>query len=106
MGLPPRPGSGHAQMNGRKLAFADRMLGTVEEWSGTWGWIVPMQHITHPHFRGKLYAHRRDVKCSPSYMGPGSTVDFLLYADSRGLGAGDIREADAAVGPSGREEEA
>jgi len=107
MGLPPRPASagyGHPQVNGRKLAFADRIIGTVEEWSGSWGWIVPMQQITHPMFRGKLYAHRRDVKCSPSYMGAGSTVDFLLYADQRGLGAGDIREADAGVAPPGQDE--
>jgi len=106
MGLPPRPASaGHSQMNGRKLAFADRIVGTVEEWGGNWGWIVPLQHVTHPLFRGKLYAHRRDVKCNPSYMGAGSTVDFLLYADSRGLGAGDIREADASAVPAGQEEE-
>jgi len=85
------PGQPHGD---RKLAHDGRILGTVHEWNGQWGWIVPLQKVSHPQFRGKLYAHRKDVKTSLGALAAGNTVDFILYADSRGLGAGDIREAE------------
>jgi len=80
----------------RKLVFDGRVLATVQEWNGAWGWLVPLQKISHPQFRGKIYAHRTDLK-APSVPAPGATVDFLLYSDSRGLGAGDVRPADPAT---------
>lgn len=82
-----------AQAAGRKLIHDGRILGTVHEWNGSWGWIVPLQKISHPQFRSnKLYCHAKDLKVVGGSLIPGSTVDFLLYADSRGLGAGDVRE--------------
>jgi len=87
----PAPMAGGAD---RKLVFDGRVMGTVTDWSGSWGWVTPLQKITHPSFRNKLYAHRKDVK-GGAELAVGATVDFLLYLDKRGLGAGDIRDADA-----------
>jgi len=81
----------------RKLIHEGRILGTAQEWNNSWGWIVPSQKITHPQFRSKLYCHRKDVKVPGGALIPGMTVDFLLYSDSRGLGAGDVREAEPGV---------
>lgn len=79
----------------RKLIHDGRILGTAQEWSGTWGWIVPLQKISHPQFKSKLYCHRKDVQVPGGVLTSGATVDFLLYSDSRGLGAGDVRLAEA-----------
>mmetsp|Transcript_51767 Transcript_51767/g.160595 ORF Transcript_51767/g.160595 Transcript_51767/m.160595 type:complete len:555 (+) Transcript_51767:63-1727(+) len=85
-----------SQAGDRKLIHEGRILGTAHEWNNTWGWIVPLQKISHPLFRGnKIYCHRKDVHVPGGALVPGSTVDFLLYADGRGLGAGDVREAEA-----------
>eukprot|EP00406_Dinophysis_acuminata_P047786 CAMPEP_0179304202 /NCGR_PEP_ID=MMETSP0797-20121207/48974_1 /TAXON_ID=47934 /ORGANISM="Dinophysis acuminata, Strain DAEP01" /LENGTH=479 /DNA_ID=CAMNT_0021013787 /DNA_START=73 /DNA_END=1509 /DNA_ORIENTATION=- len=84
---------------GRKLISDKRVMGCVNEWSNNFGWIVPLQKIDHPQARksqGRIYLHMNDVRNSKP-LTPGTHVDFFLYCDMRGLGAGDCR----AVQPGG-----
>jgi len=94
-GKPWSQGPAAAAQGNRKLVFTGRVAGTVQEWNKQWGWIVPTQKISHPQFRGKLYVHSKDVQTATGSLEVGETISFLLYSDSRGLGAGDIREAGA-----------
>lgn len=90
----------------RRVISAKRIAGEVQHWSGTWGWIVPLQEVKHPDRKktdGKVYVSQADLE-GVSSLRVGSTVDFLLYSDSKGLGASccrvqeDSDDADLPVG--------
>lgn len=77
----------------RILVKKKRIAGRVQEWKGTYGWIIPDRNIEHPEAalnQGRIYVSRQDIDVSsrtpPSLM-PGDIVHFLVYADGRGLGA-------------------
>mmetsp|Transcript_24245 Transcript_24245/g.75444 ORF Transcript_24245/g.75444 Transcript_24245/m.75444 type:complete len:429 (+) Transcript_24245:85-1371(+) len=69
--------------------------GEVIEWNenGSFGWIRPDSMVNHPeaHKRGgKIYVHKKDVVPPGSPVGTGSTVQFKVYSDSKGLGACEV----------------
>lgn len=78
---------------GRRIVESGRVAGTVSEWHGTWGWVVPLTKLSHPALSktaGRIYAYKTDLRRG-TQLDVGSQVDFLLYSDSRGLGAADCQ---------------
>lgn len=73
-----------------------RVRGKIVEWHGFFGWIKPLQAVPEDvrplleKGEGKIYLNWRDVQ-------PGLDVkvtvevDFMLYEDSNGLAASDVR---------------
>lgn len=92
---------------GRKLVFDVRIAGVVQERRGAYGFITPSQKVDHPKLRGnRIYLHFTDMR-EGVVPAVGRQVDFFLYCDDRGLGAGDCREVpadEAQVGATDGEE--
>lgn len=79
-----------------QVTFA-KVTGTLIEWRGKFGWIVPHEPISHPEAvkrQGQIYLSIADVE--EELPGVGCDVCFNVYADGTGLGA-------ANVGPVGGE---
>lgn len=81
----------------RILVKRKRITGRVQEWKGHYGWIIPDRNIEHAEAalnHGRIYVSRHDIdagsRTPPSLM-PGDIVQFLVYADGRGLGAVQCR---------------
>mmetsp|Transcript_62411 Transcript_62411/g.203700 ORF Transcript_62411/g.203700 Transcript_62411/m.203700 type:complete len:586 (+) Transcript_62411:63-1820(+) len=79
---------------GRTLVSDSRVLGCIHEWNPNgFGWAVPLQAISHPQAKargGRIYVELHDVRGGQP-LEVGTNIDFLLYKDIRGLGAGDVR---------------
>eukprot|EP00930_Biecheleria_cincta_P014170 TRINITY_DN1229_c0_g1_i2.p1 TRINITY_DN1229_c0_g1~~TRINITY_DN1229_c0_g1_i2.p1 ORF type:complete len:925 (+),score=142.08 TRINITY_DN1229_c0_g1_i2:65-2776(+) len=95
------PPSKRARGNGpsfaqREVVDQTRYRGTLVEWRGRFGWIEPIDHVNHPANRrgGRIYLAQDDVV---EDIDDGSTLSFLVYADSQGLGAYDVRVARSAA---------
>merc|ERR1712039_906785 len=73
--------------------------GQLTSWTGTFGWIVPMDTISHPLFKGKVYLKSTDL-VSRVGMVDGAILSFQLYTDSQGLGAEKCKLADDSGGPT------
>jgi len=67
--------------------------GQIKMWKGGFGWIVPLENIKHPLFRGQIYLKASDV-VSGQALEVGTKVNFYLYSDSQGLGAEQCTVAD------------
>ncbi|CAE8597829.1 unnamed protein product, partial [Polarella glacialis] len=89
----------------RKPLFAKRVQGTVQEWKGFYGWVVPLQSIKSPlpgqQNGGRIYLQKKDLRRQSSVPAVGALVEFSVYSDRQGLGAGDCCEV-----PSSPAEEA
>mmetsp|Transcript_14202 Transcript_14202/g.25085 ORF Transcript_14202/g.25085 Transcript_14202/m.25085 type:complete len:478 (-) Transcript_14202:84-1517(-) len=88
-----------ALLKGRKLVSNQRYVGSVEEWHNGWGWISPLDEVGHPQIKrnkGLIYIHKSDVRPRVK-VAVGTTLDFSLYSDARGLGAIDCCEVEAGV---------
>jgi len=81
---------------GRAIVGDKRYTGCVQEWTPNgYGWIVPLEAVSHPAARkrnGRIYVEQRDVR-GAECLQVGTNVDFILYADVRGLGASDVELA-------------
>jgi len=76
----------------RQKIGGQRLTGTVSEWKGKFGWIMPSSKVNHPEAQkrgGKIYFGQDDVEQELS--GVGATVSFFLYKDKSGLGAMNVR---------------
>jgi cold shock CspA family protein len=74
--------------SGRRPAIDGRILGSIQEWKGRFGWIIPDEPIAHPeaHLKGgKVYLSQDDVM--EVISGVGAHVSFYVYSDGNGLGA-------------------
>lgn len=67
--------------------------GQIKLWKGGFGWIVPLEPIQHPLFRGQIYLKASDV-VSGQALEAGTAVNFYLYSDAQGLGAEECTVAD------------
>lgn len=76
-----------SQLDGRKRITNARVSGVVNTWKGTFGWIVPMERVNHPLFKGKVYFHLNDVESGAETIAEGAPVDFFVYVDKQGVGA-------------------
>eukprot|EP00931_Biecheleriopsis_adriatica_P062660 TRINITY_DN37809_c0_g1_i1.p1 TRINITY_DN37809_c0_g1~~TRINITY_DN37809_c0_g1_i1.p1 ORF type:complete len:532 (+),score=137.93 TRINITY_DN37809_c0_g1_i1:52-1647(+) len=85
--------------SGRRLISDKRVVGTLQEWKGSFGWVKPRDEVDHPQFRGKIYLNVSDLR-EKSVPDVGAEVDFVLYTDYQGLGASDCREL-----PSGEQDD-
>jgi len=80
-----RPGAGAPQ--GQRKRVSNAMIsGQVKAWKGGFGWITPLEPVSHPQFRGQIYVKGSDVAQGQA-LEVGTQVVFYLYADSQGLGA-------------------
>jgi len=90
-----RKGQGKSKSQGKREVLHDEpLLGTIIEWKGKFGWVKPNDTIMHPlasKHQGDLYLSQEDVE--EEIEGVGSVVQFILYGDSRGLGASCVRPA-------------
>jgi len=75
----------------RDMIYNKPLIGTISKWKGKFGWIKPNDTIDHPKATGNLFLHQTDVETEIN--GVGSRVRFMLYEDSRGLGAANVRAA-------------
>jgi len=94
---PGAPGAGAGQEfedfprglpSGRRPGVEGRVLGTIAEWKGRFGWILPDEEIQHPEARlkgGRVYLAQDDVM--EVISGVGAHVSFYAYSDGNGLGA-------------------
>lgn len=83
-----------AEAGHRTKVIPGRVTGTLTEWKGKMGWIVPNEEIDHPEasmHKWRIYCGQEDVESEIS--GPGATVSFFVYADGTGLGAMHVKEA-------------
>lgn len=94
--VPPQPkrarggGPSFAQ---RELVSQTRYRGKLVEWMGKFGWIEPIDYVDHPNANrrgGRIYLAQEDVI---EDIDDGSTLSFLVYFDSQGVGAQDVRVA-------------
>jgi len=72
----------------REQIAAHRFFGSVLEWKGTHGWIMPQGEVDHPLASkrdGKLYVAAADTEAGE--LDPGANVAFNIYEDMSGLGA-------------------
>jgi len=95
-GAAPGAGKGGGKFTGGAGArtIVEMSTGEVVEWSdnGTFGWIRPDTPVVHPEAErrgGKIYVHKKDV-VGGAPVGTGSTVQFKVYTDSKGLGACEV----------------
>lgn len=99
--LAPRAVSSQAQqLDGRKRVSNAQVSGVVNNWKGTFGWIIPMERVNHTMFKGKIYFHLNDVASGAEAIADGVAVSFFVYVDKQGLGAegcvvGDPAQASA-----------
>lgn len=73
----------------------DTHIGTVSEWKGSFGWIIPTKPIEHADMhktRGRVYCSKQDVS---GYLVEGQLVKFRVYSDSSGIGAEMCRPVDS-----------
>lgn len=98
------PGAGLGAMGKRESLGDDQYTGKIQTWNGSFGFIVPLDSITHPLFKGKIYLKASDVD-STEPMSVGTLVTFFLYTDSQGLGAEHCTVADADASPLAEEKE-
>ena len=74
----------------RKVVRNDRIQGTIEKWSGNFGWVVastPVQHPEAAKHGGKIYLNAQDFEGNAALLKNGAKVNFICYADGNGLGA-------------------
>ena len=72
----------------KEILHQKPLLGTVNSWRGKFGFITPDDTIEHPmanRHNGELYFDHTDVQ--EEIGGVGARVRYVLYADSKGLGA-------------------
>lgn len=91
-------GKGKSPLQGSRVLVSDkRVTGYIQEWvPHSHGWAIPLQAIIHPNARrngGRIFVDVQDVR-EVQEIKVGSNVDFVLYSDARGLGAGDVRNLD------------
>lgn len=87
-------GKGKSKPAGPKEVIHDEPLnGTIVKWQGKFGWVKPDDEIDHPLAGNHqdLYVSQEDVE--EEIEGVGSRVQFMLYADNRGLGAQNVKPA-------------
>jgi len=73
---------------GKRPAVEGRVIGSITEWKGRFGWIVADEPVDHPeaHLKGgKIYLSQDDVV--EVISGVGAHVSFYVYSDGNGLGA-------------------
>lgn len=78
----------------RDILHDQPLLGTIVQWRGKFGWLKPHDTIDHPladKHQGDLYLTQQDVE--EEIEGEGSVVSFILYGDSKGLGAMNVKPA-------------
>lgn len=100
------PGAGAGASKGQRESLGDDMLftGKIQSWNGSHGWILPLDTITHPLYKGKIYLKSSDVDSSEP-LSTGSLVTFFLYTDAQGLGAEHCTVADPDASPLAEEPE-
>lgn len=81
----------------RKSIGEQRLTGLIKEWKGHMGWISPLSKVAHPlanrHW-GLIYISNEDYEKAggeEAGLKEGKIVDFMVYEDSDGLGAEDIK---------------
>lgn len=82
----------------RRPAVNGRITGSITEWKGKFGWIVPDAPINHPEARmkgGRIYMSQEDVL--EVISGVGAEVSFYVYSDGAGLGALHVVPVDSAT---------
>lgn len=82
----------------RRPAVNGRVTGSITEWKGKFGWIVPDAPIMHPEARmkgGRIYMSQEDVL--EVISGVGAEVSFYVYSDGAGLGALHVVPVDSAT---------
>jgi len=94
----PAPAKGGGKHKGKRKAptkprtrvtHGAAITGTVLEWKGSYGWVLPDEPIDHAKAserQGHLYLNQFDL-LDASTPQPGQTVNFHVYEDSSGLGA-------------------
>merc|ERR1719492_753200 len=88
-------GAGSGGGNGIKSQrlTTEPMTGTVAEWKGKYGWITPHTPITHPAAMkniakaGMVFVSTEDLVDGRTSLDVGSTVSFMLTADTAGVRA-------------------
>jgi len=78
----------------RNIIWDKPLIGTITQWKGKFGWVKPKDTIDHPlasKHQGDLFLGQMDVEAE--IEGVGSRVRFMLYEDSHGLGAANVRPA-------------
>lgn len=78
----------------RHIIWDKPLIGTITQWRGKFGWVKPKDTIDHPlasKHQGDLFLGQTDVEAE--IEGVGSRVRFMLYEDSHGLGAANVRPA-------------
>jgi len=101
-------------LKGRKLVSDSRFVGSISEWHQSWGWLEPLDVISHPQIKknkGRVYVNRSDTRSAIKNIDVGTKLDFQMYCDARGLGAVDciqvqaeaVKAAAAVVAASGED---
>jgi len=91
--LGPGAAPGGPQAGRQSLGDDHVFTGKIQQWNGSHGWILPLDNITHPLFKGKVYLKSNDVDTTEP-LKVGTLVSFSLYTDSQGLGAEHCKTAD------------
>jgi len=80
--------------SGKKQRVSNSPItGQVKSFKGDYGWIIPLEPVKHPQFKGAIYVKASDI-IGHQPLQAGMTVNFLVYADSQGLGAEQCRLLD------------
>jgi len=102
------PAQGAKNTGARQKIGGPRVTGTVKDWKGNYGFIIPSTKVDHPDAGkkgGKIYFSQDDVEAELS--GVGATVSFFLYKNNTGLGAMNVRPGKAggkAQGKGGKQQ--
>merc|ERR1711879_801869 len=67
-----------------------QVTGEITQWKGNHGWITPDTSIDHPVAQmngGRIFVLSKDVTGEGKELEVGNKVHFIVYADSKGLGA-------------------
>jgi len=76
----------------RTRLSAEKFAGTVAEWKGKYGWIVPAEAIEHEKASlrgGRLFVGLNDIEGAES-LDAGAPVEFHICEDDSGLGAEEV----------------
>mmetsp|Transcript_60088 Transcript_60088/g.168462 ORF Transcript_60088/g.168462 Transcript_60088/m.168462 type:complete len:260 (+) Transcript_60088:90-869(+) len=68
----------------------DRITGKVLGWRGSFGWIKPDGPVEHEKASlrgGRIFLHKTNMQDGTKRLKRGEPVEFVVYADSTGLGA-------------------
>eukprot|EP00927_Polykrikos_kofoidii_P056621 TRINITY_DN50720_c0_g1_i1.p1 TRINITY_DN50720_c0_g1~~TRINITY_DN50720_c0_g1_i1.p1 ORF type:complete len:346 (-),score=52.35 TRINITY_DN50720_c0_g1_i1:172-1209(-) len=85
-------GGGRQPAGPRKRISNVPISGILKQWKGAFGWIVPIENVRHPSFRGQIYLHAKDLGgIKPAQLHDGQQVTFTVYEDIQGLGADNIK---------------